>query len=116
MIYVALVERLKLLKVGYSDNLPTRVVELAVAAKSPVTVVAAMPGTLADERALHARLAADARRKPETRRAAADVLTALQLLDVRAYLDGGLATHEARQGDTSDVVATLGPAPEAVGS
>lgn len=59
-----------------------------------------------------ARIAADARRKPETRRAAADVLTALQLLDVRTYLDGGLPTHEARQGDTSDVVATLGPAPE----
>jgi hypothetical protein len=57
VIYVALVERLKLLKVGFSDNLPTRIVELAIAAKSPVTVVAAMPGTLADERSLHARLA-----------------------------------------------------------
>lgn len=68
MIYVALVERLKLLKVGYSDNLPTRIVELAIAAKSPVTVVAAMPGTLADERALHARLAPHRAAKVDARK------------------------------------------------
>jgi len=59
-----------------------------------------------------ARIAADAGRPAETRRAAADLLTGLVRLDIRLALDAGCATHEARQGGTDDVVATLGPAPE----
>lgn len=51
--------------------------------------------------------------KPETRRAAALALEALDAVDIRLALDSGCATHEARQGDTVDVVATLGTAPEA---
>ena len=67
-------------------------------------------------RAELARLAADAGRPAETRRAAADLLTGLVRLDIRLALDAGCETHEARQGGTDDVVATLGPAPEAVAS
>ena len=59
-----------------------------------------------------ARIAADAGRPAETRRAAADLLTGLTRLDIRLAIDAGCATHEARQGATDDVVATLGPAPE----
>ena len=59
------------------------------------------------------RFAADAGRPAETRRAAADILSDLVRLDIRLALDAGCATHEARVGGTDDVVATLGPAPEA---
>lgn len=50
--------------------------------------------------------------KPETRRAAALALEALDAVDIRLALDNGCATHEARQGDTVDVIASLGPAPK----
>ena len=46
---------------------------------------------------------------PATRRAAAEVLRALDALDVRCALDAGCATHERPDG-VSSVVATLGPA------
>lgn len=67
-------------------------------------------------RAELARIAADAGRPAETRRAAADIISDLVRLDIRLALDAGCATHEARVGGTDDVVATLGPAPEAVPS
>jgi len=67
-------------------------------------------------RAELARIAADAGRPAETRRAAADCMTALTMLDIRLAIDAGCATHEAPVGGTDDVVATLGPAPAAVAS
>lgn len=48
---------------------------------------------------------------PETRRAAAEALRALDALTVRLALDTGCATHERADGADA-VVATLGPAPE----
>lgn len=48
---------------------------------------------------------------PETRRAAAAVLEALDALDIRLALDAGCARHERPDGADA-VVATLGPAPE----
>ena len=51
-----------------------------------------------------ARIAADAGRPAETRRAAAGLLTGLMRLDIRLALDAGCVTHEARVGETDDVV------------
>lgn len=48
---------------------------------------------------------------PETRRAAAAVLEALDALDIRLALDAGCARHERPDGADA-VVATLGPAPQ----
>lgn len=47
---------------------------------------------------------------PETRRAAAEALHALDALEIRLALDAGCARHERPDGDAA-VVATLGPAP-----
>jgi hypothetical protein len=52
---------------------------------------------------------------PETRRAAAEALHALDALNVRIALDTGCATHERPDGADA-VVATLGPAPVAAPS
>ena len=47
---------------------------------------------------------------PETRRAAAEALHALDALEIRLALDAGCARHERPDGADA-VVATLGPAP-----
>jgi len=48
---------------------------------------------------------------PETRRAAAEALHALDALEIRLALDAGCARHERPDGDAA-VVATLGYARE----
>ncbi len=50
---------------------------------------------------------------PETRRAAAEALHALDALEIRLALDAGCARHERPDGDAA-VVATLGHAPTPV--
>lgn len=88
MIYVALAHRLGLYKVGYSANLATRVVELAIAVRSPMTVVAAFRGTLREECDLHRLLAGFRAVKVDARKGCGCTEFYANCAGLAAWLDG----------------------------